>query len=85
MTVCTVVKSKRKISQNCVAFSEYMNFTIHVIYHKIFLTHIEQNFSINNEGENLLVTGTEIIIVSWISNKYVVHNGEQILYEFAFV
>ena len=56
-----------------------------VIYHKIFFTHIEQNFSINNEGENLLVTGTEIIVVSWISNKYVVHNGEQILYEVAFI
>ena len=26
LTVCTVVKSKGKISQNCVAFSEYMNF-----------------------------------------------------------
>ena len=26
LTVCTVVKSKRKISQNFVAFSEYMNF-----------------------------------------------------------
>ena len=26
MTVCTVVKSKVKISQNFVAFSEYMNF-----------------------------------------------------------
>ena len=28
MTVCTVVKSKVKISQNFLAFSEYMNFTI---------------------------------------------------------
>ena len=27
LTVCTVVKSKVKISQNCVAFSKYMNFT----------------------------------------------------------
>ena len=27
LTVCTVVKSKGKISQNFVAFSEYMNFT----------------------------------------------------------
>ena len=27
-TVCTVVKSKGKISQNCAAFSEYMNFTM---------------------------------------------------------
>ena len=27
LTVCTVVKSKVKISQNFVAFSEYMNFT----------------------------------------------------------
>ena len=26
LTVCTVVKSKRKISQNFMAFSEYMNF-----------------------------------------------------------
>ena len=26
LTVCTVVKSKVKISQNFVAFSEYMNF-----------------------------------------------------------
>ena len=26
-TVCTIVKSKGKILQNCVAFSEYMNFT----------------------------------------------------------
>ena len=28
LTVCTVVKSKGKISQNFVAFSEYMNFTV---------------------------------------------------------
>ena len=28
LTVCTVVKSKGKISQNLVAFSEYMNFNI---------------------------------------------------------
>ena len=28
LTVCTVVKSKGKISQNFVAFSEYMNFNI---------------------------------------------------------
>ena len=28
LTVCTVVKSKGKISQSFVAFSEYMNFTI---------------------------------------------------------
>ena len=27
LTECTVVKSKLKISQNFVAFSEYMNFT----------------------------------------------------------
>ena len=27
LTVCTVVKSKVKILQNCVAFSEYMKFT----------------------------------------------------------
>ena len=27
LTVCTVVKTKGKISQNFVAFSEYMNFT----------------------------------------------------------
>ena len=27
LTVCTVVKSKGKISQNFVAFSDYMNFT----------------------------------------------------------
>ena len=27
LIVCTVVKSKVKISQNLVAFSEYMNFT----------------------------------------------------------
>ena len=74
-----------KILQIVLAFSEYMNFITHVIYHKIFLTHIEQNFSINNEGENLLVTGTEIIVVSWISNKYVVQNGEQIIYGVAFV
>ena len=28
LTVCTVVKSKVKIAQNDVAFSEYMNFTL---------------------------------------------------------
>ena len=28
LTVCTVVKSKVKISQNFVSFSEYMNFNI---------------------------------------------------------
>ena len=31
MTVCTVVKSKVKISQNFVAFSEYMNFNMGMI------------------------------------------------------
>jgi len=31
-TLCTVVKSKGKISQNFVAFSEYMNFTISFIF-----------------------------------------------------
>ena len=34
LTVCTVVKSKVKISQNFVAFSEYMNFTYIVKLHK---------------------------------------------------
>ena len=29
LTVCTVVKSKMKILKNFVAFSEYMNFTLH--------------------------------------------------------
>ena len=28
LTVCIVVKSKVKILQNCVAFSEYMNFNM---------------------------------------------------------
>ena len=32
LTVCTVVKSKLKISQNFVAFSEYMNFNINILY-----------------------------------------------------
>ena len=42
-TVCTVVKSKVKISQNFVAFSEYMNFNIQfekfweVITFKVFI------------------------------------------------
>ena len=31
LTVCTVVKSKVKISQNCVAFSEFMNFNINIL------------------------------------------------------
>ena len=30
LTVCTAVKSKMKISQNFVAFSEYMNFDTNV-------------------------------------------------------
>ena len=40
LTVCTVVKSKGKISQNFVAFSEYMNFKVivrmdgHMVYAK---------------------------------------------------
>ena len=36
LTLCTVVKSKRKISQNFVAFSEYMNFTMAAAVHSIF-------------------------------------------------
>jgi hypothetical protein len=32
MSVCTVVKRKGKISQNLVAFSEYMNFKRHLIF-----------------------------------------------------
>ena len=32
--ICTVVKSKGKISQNFVVFSEYTNFTIHRSLHK---------------------------------------------------
>jgi len=36
LTLCTVVKSKVKISQNFVAFSEYMNFTKQrLVMHKI--------------------------------------------------
>ena len=37
LTECTVVKSKVKISQNFVAFSEYMKFKIHKFWegHKI--------------------------------------------------
>jgi hypothetical protein len=30
LTVCTVVKSKKKISQNFAAFSEYMNYKINL-------------------------------------------------------
>ena len=30
-SVCTVVKSKGKISQNFVAFSEYMNFIVYIL------------------------------------------------------
>ena len=37
LTVCTVVKSKVKISQNCMAFSEYMNFTVCLEAHVGFL------------------------------------------------
>ena len=72
------------IGQFFVSFFDVTNRLI-IIYRKKFLTHIDHNFSINNEGENLLVTGTEIIVVSWIWNKYLVHNGDQILYEVAFV
>ena len=32
LTVCTVVKSKGKVSQNHVAFSEYMNFETKKVY-----------------------------------------------------
>ena len=32
LTVCTLVKSKVKISQNFVAFSEYMNFTFPISF-----------------------------------------------------
>ena len=50
LTVCTVVKSKRKISQNFVAFSEYMNFkgkrTINLIYaHVLIVKKIIENFT----------------------------------------
>ena len=36
LSVCTVDKSKKEISQNFVAFSEYTNFTF-MLFHKIFL------------------------------------------------
>ena len=36
LTVCTVVKSKGKISQNFVAFSEYMNFMNVKMFHVFF-------------------------------------------------
>ena len=35
LTVCIVVKSKGKISQNFVAFSEYMNFNLKYVLFKI--------------------------------------------------
>ena len=37
LTVCTVVKSKRKISQNFVAFSEYMKFTSYLCEISLFV------------------------------------------------
>ena len=45
LTVCTVVKSKVEISQNFVAFSEYMNFNI-------YLTQFQVTTSNNNRNKN---------------------------------
>ena len=41
LTVCTVVKSKVKISQNFVAYSKYMNFNTLYLVHQISTTNPE--------------------------------------------
>ena len=49
MTVCTVVKSKGKITQNFVAFSEYMNFTkdfIQLCHDKFYVSGFERFVSL---------------------------------------
>ena len=45
LTVCTVVKSKVEISQNFVAFSEYMNFTFLYTTDETQIIDFEQNYS----------------------------------------
>ena len=44
LTVCTLVKSKVKISQNFMPFSEYMNFTINSLIYEWFLMSIFFDF-----------------------------------------
>ena len=51
-TVCTVVKSKRKISQNFVAFSEYMNFINVRLLYKIII------FLLTASYASIVVKGT---------------------------
>ena len=58
LTVCTVVKSKGKISQNFVAFSEYMNFTTRVLglYWLFMQRQICKFFRFINKSFNSLLT-----------------------------
>ena len=47
LTVCTVVKSKVNISQNLVAFQEYMNFTYeNVLLHGVLVLPDKSAFSL---------------------------------------
>ena len=69
LTVCTVVKNKGKISQNFVAFSEYMNFKTHVF-------HCFAYFCLSN----LLVFFQLIFLLAFdISYKVLKNNSSKIL------
>ena len=60
LTVCTVVKSKEKITQNFVAFSEYKNFTVGADY--LFeLDSIETSYLWSRKTWWVLFAGSSII------------------------
>ena len=61
LTVCTVVKSKEKISQNFVAFSEYRNFKVVLNSHKLIVQLLVHFLtSIEIEALNWTLTGSSL-------------------------
>ena len=62
LTVCTVVKSKVKISQNSVAFSEYMNFT------KTFSLWVGLCFSPTSTVNKIIRSFPKLVLILWIFN-----------------
>ena len=62
LTVCTVIKSKVKISQNFVAFSEYMNFT------KTFSLWVGLCFSPTSTVNKIIRSFPKLVLILWIFN-----------------
>ena len=66
LTVCTDVKSKGKISQNFVAFSEYMNFKLPIDAYQLSMIFQGKNFYLIHPAKEIFQKFPKMVILEFI-------------------